>query len=88
MKASTLPPLRSTRLLDQVRERVRYLHYSLSTEHSYVQWVRRYVHFHELRHPRELGRQEVEAFLSHLANQRQSSASTHKQALSALLFLR
>ncbi len=88
MKPSTLPPLRSTRLLDQVRERVHYLHYSLSTEHSYVQWVRRYVHLHELRHPRELGGQEVEAFLSHLANQRQCSASTHKQALSALLFLR
>lgn len=87
MKPVTLPPLRSTRLLDQVRERVRYMHYSLSTEHSYVQWVRRYVHFHELRHPRDLGGPQVEAFLSHLANQRQASASTHKQALSALLFL-
>lgn len=87
MKSSTLPPLRSTRLLDQVRERVRYQHYSLSTEHSYVQWVRRYVRFHGLRHPRDLGGQEVEAFLSHLANQRQCSASTHKQALAALLFL-
>lgn len=87
MKPVTLPPLRSTRLFDQVRERVRYMHYSLSTEHSYLQRVRRYVHFHELRHPRDLGGPQVEAFLSHLANQRQASASTHKQALSALLFL-
>jgi len=87
MKPTVLPPLRSTRLLDQMRERVRYLHYSLSTEHSYVQWVRRYVRFHGVRHPREMGGSEVEAFLSHLANQRQCSASTHKQALSALLFL-
>lgn len=87
MKPVTFPPLRSARLLDQVRERVRYMHYSLSTEHSYVQWVRRYVHFHGLRHPSELGGPQVEAFLSHLANQQQASASTHKQALSALLFL-
>jgi integron integrase len=87
MKPGTLPPLRTTRLLDQVRERVRYLHYSLSTEHSYVQWVRRFVRFHGLRHPREMGGAEVERFLAHLADQRQASASTHKQALSALLFL-
>jgi len=87
MKPDALPALRSTRLLDQVRERVRYLHYSLSTEHSYVQWVRRFVHFHQLRHPREMGGPQVEQFLAHLANQRQASASTHKQALSALLFL-
>lgn len=84
-----LPPLRATRLLDQVRERerVRYLHYSLSTEHCYVQWVRRFVRFHGLRHPRELGGPQVAAFLSALASQRHASASTHKQALSALLFL-
>jgi integron integrase len=87
MKPDNLPPLRSTRLLDQVRERVRYLHYSLSTEHSYLQWVRRFVRFHGLRHPREMGGPEVEQFLSYLAAQRQASASTHKQALSALLFL-
>jgi integron integrase len=87
MKPDTLPSLQSPRLLDQVRERVRYLHYSLSTEHSYVQWVRRFVRFHGLRHPREMGGVEVEQFLSHLANQRDASASTHKQALSALLFL-
>ena len=49
------PPLRATRLLDQVRERLRYGHYSLSTERSYVYWVRWFVRFHSLRHPRDVG---------------------------------
>lgn len=81
------PPLRSARLLDQVRERIRYDHYSLKTEKSYVHWVRRFVHFHGLRHPRDMGGAEVEAFLAHLANSRQVSSSTHHQALCALLYL-
>ena len=85
--AFTLPPLKSPRLLDQVRERIRFLHYSLRTEESYVYWVRHYIRFHGLRHPAEMGRAEVEAFLSWLANSRKVSASTHRQALSALLFL-
>lgn len=80
-------PLRSTRLLDQLRERIRYRHLSLSTEHSYAHWIRSFVRFHGLRHPRELGGSEVEAFLSHLVNMQAASASTHKQALAALLFL-
>jgi hypothetical protein len=81
------PPLRAARLLDQVRERLRYCHYSLSTERSYVYWVRWFVRFHGLRHPREMGGAEVAAFLSFLANRRGASASTHKQALAALIFL-
>jgi integrase len=81
------PPLVSVRLLDQLRERIRYRHYSLSTERTYVQWVRSFVHFHKLRHPREMGKPEVEAFLTWLAAERRVSASTHRQALSALLFL-
>lgn len=81
------PPLRATRLLDQVRECVRYRHYSLRTEEAYVYWVRAYVRWSGLRHPRELGPEQLQAFLSHLAVDRQVSASTHKQALSALLFL-
>lgn len=81
------PPLQSGRLLDQVRERIRYLHYSLSTEQTYVYWVRWFIRFHGLRHPRELGKPEVEAFLTMLAHERKVSASTHRQALSALLFL-
>jgi integron integrase len=81
------PSLRSTRLLDQVRERARYLHYSLSTEKLYVYWVRFFVRWHGMKHPRDMGAPEVEAFLSMLASERQVSSSTHNQALSALLFL-
>ena len=80
-----LPPLQAPRLLDQVRERIRYLHYSLRTEQAYVHWVRAFVRFHRLRHPRDMGQSEVEA--SWLAADRQVAVSTHRQALSALLFL-
>ena len=90
MKPGT-PVLRSTRLLDQLRERIRYLHYSLSTEKAYLHWVRFFVRWHgrngEMRHPRDMGAAEVEAFLNMLANERKISASTHNQALSAILFL-
>ena len=86
MRPGTPPPLRATRLLDQVRERVRYHHYSLSTERIYVLWIRTYIRFHRLRHPRDMGQPEVEGFLSYLANERRVSASTHKQALAALSF--
>ena len=79
------PP--GNRLLDQVRSQIRVRHYSVRTEQAYVQWVRAFVHFHGLRHPAELGGQEVAAFLTWLAVERQVSASTHAQALSALLFL-
>ena len=85
---SPLPALQSSRLLDQVRERIRYLHYSIRTEQAYVQWVRAFVRFHGLKHhPSEMGAPEVEAFLSWLANERSVSVATHKQALSALVFL-
>lgn len=75
------------RLLDQLREQLRLRHRSLATERAYVDWTRRFVVFHGLRHPRELGREEVEKFLSHLASDRQVAASTQNQALNALLFL-
>lgn len=89
MKTSTtpLPPLRAVKILDQLRERIRYLHYSIRTEEAYVYWARAYIRFHKVRHPAEMGAPEVEAFLSWLANERSVAASTHKQALSALLFL-
>jgi integron integrase len=88
MKSSTvlLPPLKSEKVLDQLRERIRYLHYSIRTEEVYVYWVRFFIRFHGLRHPTTLGANEVEAFLSWLVNTRGVAASTHKQALSALLF--
>ena len=82
-----LPPLQSLRILDQLRERIRYLHYSLRTEEAYVHWVRGFIRFHELRHPAEMGKAEVEAFLMWLVAKRNVSSSTHRQALSALLFL-
>jgi site-specific recombinase XerD len=84
---SSKPALQSTRLLDQVRERIRYLHYSLRTEQAVVLWIRAFIRHHGLRHPRTLGGPEVESFLNALVNQRNVSASTHKQALCALLFL-
>jgi len=59
------PPPR--RLLEQLRERIRYLHYSIRTEEAYVHWVRAFVRFHGLRHPRERGAAEVQAYLSWLA---------------------
>lgn len=82
-----LPTLRSEKLLDQLRERIRYLHYSMRTEQAYVHWARAFIHFHDRRHPADMGRPEVELFLSWLTNKRKVSASTHSQALSALLFL-
>lgn len=89
MKTSKLPlpALRSEKLLDQLRERIRYLHYSMRTEQAYVHWARAFIHFHDRRHPADMGRPEVELFLSWLTNKRKVSASTHSQALSALLFL-
>ena len=87
MKPASPPELRATRLLDQVRERIRYKHYSLRTEQAYVQWVRMFVKWHGLRHPRDMGQLEIEGFLAMLANERRVAAATHIQALSALLFL-
>jgi integrase len=77
----------SPRLMDLVRSRIRTLHYSLRTEQSYTHWIRRFILFHDKRHPRDMGATEVEAFLSALAVDRNASASTQKQALAALLFL-
>ena len=91
MKPST-PVLHSTRLLDQLRECLRYRHYSLNTEKSYVYWVRFFVRWSArasgaMRHPRDMGAADVQAFLTMLASERHVSSSTHNQALSALLFL-
>jgi integron integrase len=80
-----VPP--APRLLDQMRHHIRYLHYSLRTERAYVQWARAFILYHDRRHPTELGSAAVQDFLAWLANERGVSASTHRQALSALLFL-
>jgi integron integrase len=86
---STSPdkPSRSPRLLEVLVQRLRYMHYSLRTEQAYVYWARSFVRWSGMRHPRDMGDKEVTAFLSMLANDRKVSPSTHRQALSALLFL-
>lgn len=81
------PESRGPRLLDQVQDAVRVRHYSIRTEHAYVHWVRRFILYHDKRHPREVGSPEVEAFLTHLARDRDVAASTQNQALNALVFL-
>lgn len=78
---------RAPRLLEQVRAAIRVHGYSRRTEKAYVGWIRRFVRFQAVRHPRELGEAEVSAFLSYLAVERNVSASTQNQALSAILFL-
>lgn len=76
------------RLMDQVREVLRYHHYAYRTEQIYCQWIVRFIKFYKSeRHPREMGATEVQAFLSHLASDRDVAASTQKQALNALVFL-
>ncbi len=86
---STSPPVRTQppKLIDQLRERLRTLHYSLRTEDVYVDWVRRFILFNGRRHPRDMGAPEVEAFLTHLAVERKVSASTQNQARAAIIFL-
>jgi site-specific recombinase XerD len=74
-------------LLDDLRDAIRVRHYSRRTEEAYIGWVRRFILFSGKRHPRDIGEPEVQAFLTYLAAQRQVSASTQNQALSAILFL-
>jgi integron integrase len=78
---------RPPRLLDRVRQALRVRQRSPRTEEAYVHWIRRFILFHEKRHPQELGEAEVAAFLTHLASERNVAASTQSQALCALLFL-
>jgi integron integrase len=75
------------KLLDQVRDAIRVRHYSIRTEQAYTAWVRRYVLFHDKRHPAQLGAADVAAFLTHLAVKGRVAASTQNQALNALVFL-
>ena len=74
-------------LLDQVRTKIRVLHYSIRTEEAYVQWIRRFINFNNKKHPRDLGKSDIEKFLSYLAVKRNVAGSTQNQALNALLFL-
>lgn len=73
------------KLLDQVRHRIRVKHYSIRTEDAYADWAKRFILYHQKRHPKEMGVKEVEAFLTYLAVERKVSASTQNQAKSELL---
>jgi integron integrase len=75
------------KLLDQVSDALRLKHYSYRTEQTYKDWIKRYILFHGKRHPKDMGVQEIQAFLTHLAVEKNVSASTQNQALSAILFL-
>ena len=81
------PGARRPKLLDSVREAIRIRHYSVRTENTYVGWIRRFILFHNKRHPKEMGADEVTRFLTNLAVKGRVSASTQNQALAALLFL-
>lgn len=77
----------SVRLMDQVREVLRYHHYSLRTEQSYIKWILAFIRFNNKRHPKELGRTEIEAFLSDMAVNKNYAASTQSLAMNAIVFL-
>lgn len=87
MQSETTPSSSPPKLLDAVRDKLRVRHYSIRTETQYVHWIKRFILYHQKRHPREMGPKEVEAFLTHLATQRNVAAATQNQALAALLFL-
>ena len=86
-EAHPAAPARPPRLLDRLRDAIRVRHYSIRTESAYVDWARRFILFHDKRHPLDMGADEVAAFLTHLAVDRTVAPSTQNQAKSALLFL-
>ena len=75
------------KLIEQVKEKIRLKHYSISTEKSYVDWIKRYIFYHNKRHPKEMGIREIEQFLTYLAVDKNVASSTQNQALHAILFL-
>ena len=81
--SGTGPP----KLLDRVAAKTRLLNYSIRTEQAYVDWIRRFILFHNKRHPKDMGGPEIEAFLTYLAVEGEVAASTQNQAFSAILFL-
>jgi integrase len=85
--AVNAPPSPKPKLLDQVRQAIRTRHCSSKTEESYVHWIKRFIFFHNRRHPTEMGEKEIAQFLSNLASELHVSAATQNQASNALLFL-
>src|SRR5687767_6121528 len=80
-------PAHAPKLLDQVRQALRVMHYAIRTEEAYTHWIKRFVLFHHKRHPSQMNTPEIEAFLTHLAVREQVTTLTQNQALAALLFL-
>ncbi len=81
-----MAPPQKPKILDQLRAVIRLRHYSIRTEEAYTQWVKRFIFFHGKRHPEEMGRAEVEAFLTYLAVERKVAAATQNQAINVLVF--
>lgn len=73
------------KLLEIMSDKIRFKHYSISTERAYVHWVKRYILFHNKRHPKDMGKIEIEQFLTHLATKLNVSPTTQNQAFNALL---
>ena len=86
-KADSKYEPKSTKLMDQVHEVLRYHHYAIRTEKAYVNWILKFIKFNGTRHPKEMGKKEIEQFLSHLAVNRKVAVSTQNQAFNAILFL-
>ena len=87
MQNSPSSPPQGKKLLEQVSDAIRIKHNSQRTEKTYIDWISRYILFHKKRHPKDMGVEEIQAFISHLATERRLSASSQNQALSAVIFL-
>ncbi|GMN90040.1 MULTISPECIES: integron integrase [Francisella] len=75
------------KLLDIIRDKIRLKHYSYKTEQTYISWIKRYIYFHDKKHPKDMGKLEIEAFLTHLTTHKNVAATTQNQAFNAILFL-
>lgn len=87
MEESTTFRPSALKLMDQVRETLRFYHYAYNTEKSYVEWILKFIRFSGKKHPKEMGKFEIERYLSHLAVNRHVAASTQNQAFNAIMFL-
>ena len=87
MQTNPPPSTKQKKLLDQVRDVLRTKHYSYRTEQTYIEWIKRFILFHGKRHPKDMGAQEVQAYITYLATERNIASSTQNQALSAIAFL-
>ncbi len=79
--------IQNPKLLDQVREHLRVKHYSIHTERVYVEWIKRFILYHNKQHPKDLGATEIQRYLTYLAIDKHVAASTQNQALNSLVFL-